>query len=391
MIRKMQLQNFLSFHDSGLELQPLNVLVGPNGSGKSNLIESIALLKALPTELSSYLARARAEDWTWKGQTGGNPAVEALFEPIAAGEKGFLYHLGLNHSPQGWDLQEVLSSDRPNAGHRSPYEWMNRQGARGRVAERSEAANGAGGGEWQTQELEADQSAFQQFRDPSRYALLTRLSKKLSSISIYRGWNLLPDSPIRRPQSADAPNARLSNDGSNLALVLNRMQLDNSFNQVEQYLGRFLPGFERLLMQTEANTIQLFLKERGLDSVVPATRFSDGTLHMLCLLAVFCDPNPPPVICLEEPEVGLHPDAITLIAEAMREASERTQIVATTHSVALIDALSDQPENVVICEKGDDSSTEFRRLSTESLSVWLERYSLGELWRKGELGGAVWG
>ena len=109
-------------------------------------------------------------------------------------------------------------------------------------------------------------------------------------------------------------------------------------------------------------------------------RLSDGTLKFLCLLAVLLEKELSPLICIEEPEVGLHPEAIQIVAEALVDASERTQLVVTTHSEALIDALSDRPENVLVTERDFDNSTQFRRLDSKQLSVWLERYTLGALW-----------
>ena len=121
--------------------------------------------------------------------------------------------------------------------------------------------------------------------------------------------------------------------------------------------------------------------------MVSATRLSDGTLKFLCLMAVLLDPNPGPLICIEEPETGLHPDALALVGNALREASTRTQLIVTTHSDALVDRFTDEPENVVICERDFDEGTTFRRLSREELKEWLDEYTLGELWRRGEIGG----
>ena len=107
----------------------------------------------------------------------------------------------------------------------------------------------------------------------------------------------------------------------------------------------------------------------------------------MCLLAVLLDPDPAPLVCIEEPEQGLHPDAIQIVAQALREASERMQLIVTTHSRELIDAFSDAPESVLVCERGTDDGTQCRRLATADLDEWLEHYTLGQLWRNGEIGG----
>ena len=95
---------------------------------------------------------------------------------------------------------------------------------------------------------------------------------------------------------------------------------------------------------------------------------------------------PPPLICIEEPEIGLHPDILPIIAELLIEASQRTQIIVTTHSDILVDALSHVPEAVLVCEK-ESNATSVRRLSRDELGEWLNEYSLGDLWLRGKLGG----
>ena len=109
----------------------------------------------------------------------------------------------------------------------------------------------------------------------------------------------------------------------------------------------------------------------------------------LCLLAILCDPEPPPLICIEEPELGLHPDILLGLADLLKAASERTQIIVTTHSDILVDAMSETPECVVVCEK-HEGKTEMKRLSAPDLADWLKDYRLGQLWTKGHLGGTRW-
>ena len=125
------------------------------------------------------------------------------------------------------------------------------------------------------------------------------------------------------------------------------------------------------------------------DLSIPARRLSDGTLRYLCLLAILVDPDPPPLIVIEEPELGLHPDIHPQLAALMVDASSRTQLIVTTHSDILVDALTDTPEAVVVCENVD-GSTQLERLTSETLEPWLDKYRLGELWLRGEIGGTRW-
>jgi predicted ATPase len=132
--------------------------------------------------------------------------------------------------------------------------------------------------------------------------------------------------------------------------------------------------------------VQVFVREEGLIQPIPATRLSDGTLRYLCLLTILCHPEPPPLICIEEPEIGLHPDVLPNLAKLLIEASQRTQLIVTTHSEALVSTLSEVPEAVLVCER-DEDGTHLRRLDPDKLSEWLKDYTLGDLWAMGEIGG----
>jgi predicted ATPase len=107
------------------------------------------------------------------------------------------------------------------------------------------------------------------------------------------------------------------------------------------------------------------------------------------LLTLLCHPSPPPLICIEEPELGLHPDILSTVAELLIAASKRTQIIVTTHSDALVSGLSEVPESVLVCEQNNTGS-HLRRLEPQQLKKWLEKYTLGDLWRMGHIGGNRW-
>ena len=146
-------------------------------------------------------------------------------------------------------------------------------------------------------------------------------------------------------------------------------------------------GFTDFSVFVEGGTVQVFFTEG--DFSVPATRLSDGTLRYLCLLAILCDPEPPPLVCIEEPELGLHPDILPNLADLLREASARTQLIVTTHSDILVDAMTATPESVIVCSK-EQGQTRMERLDPADLTEWLKKYSLGQLWTKGQIGGTRW-
>lgn len=241
---------------------------------------------------------------------------------------------------------------------------------------------------WETVSVTRGASILTSRRDPETYPELTYLREAYAGIRIYRQWTFGRDSLLRRPQPADARNHRLEEDCSNLGLVLNRLRKQpKAKHAILNRLRDLYAGIDDFDVSVEGGTVQVFLTEG--EFTIPATRLSDGTLRYLCLLAILCDPAPPPLICLEEPELGLHPDILPGLADLLVEASGRTQLIVTTHSEILVDALTDTPEAVIVCEKRD-GCTQMNRLDPERLSEWLERYRLGELWTRGELGGTRW-
>jgi predicted ATPase len=174
-------------------------------------------------------------------------------------------------------------------------------------------------------------------------------------------------------------------DARNLGLILNHLDHSDGAPELGEMLRRFLPRFQRVSTLVESGTVQFFLHEEGLYKPIPATRLSDGTLRFLAMSALLLMPTPPPLVCLEEPELGLHPDALALVAELLVAASARTQVIVTTHSDALVSALTDHVESVLICEYR--GGTQLMNLDAERLKHWLDKYRLGDLWRMGELGG----
>jgi len=209
-------------------------------------------------------------------------------------------------------------------------------------------------------------------------------------IKLFREWNLGRNTQPRKPQQTDVLSDFLKEDAANLALVLNDLEHRSSLRRdLVEKLKDADASIEDFSTKVLGGTIQLFLHYSGLKSPVPATRLSDGTVRYLCLLAVLCHPSPPPLICLEEPELGLHPDLLPGLADLLIDASNRMQLIVTTHSDALVDGLSKVPETVIVCEKRDGCSQMGRRTTTE-LTKWLNEYGLGQLWRRGEIGGNRW-
>ena len=387
-IQRLRMPGLLSFPpDMGFfDMQSLNVLIGPNASGKSNFIDTLELLRSLPTDFAAPVRqRGGAAEWLWKGGSEPSPAaVEVEVDIGDDSDRQFRYRLSFEaRGPRVGIVDELIDEPNDQCGVEGPHYHFHQ--GRPEVHIRVRTPDGPRLEKrtvrWADRSL--DQSVLAQRKDPDFYPELFWLGAIFGSIHTFREWTFGPHG-VRQPQRTDLPADRLLPDASNLALVLNQVEhkVGPTF---DEYLKRFLPRFERMTTSIEGGTVQLYLHESGLQAPTPATRLSDGTIRFVALLATLLHPSPPFVVCIEEPELGLHPDAVALLAELLIEASDRMQLVVTTHSDALVSALTSQPDAVVACER-PGAGTELHRLDPEKLASWLEEYRLGDLWRMGELG-----
>ena len=397
LIKSIKVKGMLSFQDVSLDLRPLNVLIGPNASGKSNLIEIVALLQSLPGDLAGFIRQSGGiSEWLWKGDRENgllpsNGRIEVVLKPtpISTPQRHTLEIDGRGLDFNTNIVQETLEDEPTCKGRHRSQLYIQMHWDSGTLRGKDES------GEWRTQEVKIGeiprgQSVLREITEPSLYLEIYLVRQQFDAIRFYRDWSMGRSSGVRKPQPADAPNDFLNEDFSNLALVINQLQRGPAIREIEENLQEFYELYEQIGVSVEAGGAQLWLREKGLQDVIPATRLSDGTLRYLALLTILCHPEPPPLICIEEPELGLHPDMIPQIGKLLLSASERTQLIVTTHSKALIDRLWEDPESVIVCERNFDAGSEFKRLSANKLEKWLERYELGELWEKGVLGGNRW-
>jgi predicted ATPase len=152
---------------------------------------------------------------------------------------------------------------------------------------------------------------------------------------------------VREPCDAGLPNEYLEEDGANLGVVLDRLlALPLVKRQVLDSLRTFYGDAIDLRTSVEGGKVQTRLEERHLKTTIPLVRMSDGTIRWLALLAILLNPDPPPLVCIEEPELGLHPDMIHELAKLLIDASSRMQLIITTHSDRLIEEFTEMPESV---------------------------------------------
>ncbi len=374
-LESIKISDLLSFGVWGTKCQllPLNVLVGPNGSGKSNLIEIIDLLRNLPGDLAGMVRRAGGvQDLLHKGAYDARPTIEALFH---LGSHTVEYRLEVSAVQH---RLEIVDERIAGAGSEALYFGYKNGRPVLSVAKKEKTLR--------REDLLPDQSILAQRKDKDNYPELTKLGELLSKICIYRNWTFGRVAPGRQPQQSGLPSDVLLEDFSNLALVLADFKLKPKLKDaLIAAIYRFSGRFHDFDIKVSGNQVQLFLQDE--EWPVPAHRLSDGTIRYLCLLAILMNPNPPPLICIEEPELGMHPDVLPGLARLLVQASNKTQLIVTTHSDILVDALTETPECLLIAERSDDSTHFFRREPGE-LKAWLSEYGgLGQLWLRGELGG----
>ena len=181
----------------------------------------------------------------------------------------------------------------------------------------------------------------------------------------------------------------LKNDGSNLAAFLYRLQQTEpqSLRVIEGVIRSIAPYFKGFKLQPSRiipDQIKLEWEQYNSDMYLDAQSFSDGTIRFIALATVLLQPDLPATIIIDEPELGLHPSAINKLAALMKRTAKKTQLIVATQSVNLVDCFD--AEDIVVVDR-KDNQTEFKRLSSDDLSAWIDDYSMGEMWEKNVIGG----
>jgi len=396
LLDSLHLRGFLSFGPGSepVKLQGLNVLIGPNGVGKSNLIEAVELLHATPTNFSSAIrVGGLPSNWIWRSGSGNSSACVDTVLSETPEQPALRYGIEFTEVSGRTEITgevlentEITEEDHPEQIDVSFYyrlmqghSIINAVQPSGHLRRNLRVLK--------REDINPGQSILSQMKDPGTYPELHRTGERFERIRLFREWEFGRNTVLRKPQPADLPADVLLPNLTNLGLVLADWlhRGGEKWNRFNELMRRFLPRYERFSTTPSTGSIQMFLHEEGLSAPVPATRLSDGTLRFLALLTILLNTEAS-LICIEEPDVGLHPDAMAILAELLVETSARTQVIVTTHSDTLVSELTDHAESVLVCDYGREG-TELRRLEFDKLHYWLEKYRLGEMWRLGEVGG----
>jgi predicted ATPase len=361
MLDRIEVTNFKSIRSMQLDLRSLNVVIGPNGAGKSNLVAAFRLLgQIVQQRLQEYVLRQ------------GGAAKVLHFGPKISSHLRMRFNFGRN----GYSFTLVpTATDSLVFQHEQTHFQGDRTSAGGQVL-------GTG-----HQEAKLPEQAQSVPSGVPHYVM-----QAMRNWVVYHFHDTSDSSPPKLTQSVD-DNRVLRPDAANLAGFLFRLQRQypDEFRRITEYVQRVAPYFAEFRLAplaVQPDKIKLEWRQRQSDDYFDGSSLSDGTLRFICLATLLLQPRHlmSSVILIDEPELGLHPAALTLLAEMMRNASGQpeVQILAATQSVTLLDQLT--PDEVIVAEQADGAST-FRRLDEQSLRSWLEDYSLGELWLKNVLGG----
>jgi len=241
------------------------------------------------------------------------------------------------------------------------------------------------------EKIKEQELVIAKIRDRFRYPELAELRDEMADWQIYHGFGEEALRNIRGPQLFTPVDPfRLNPMGRNLLSVIQQLANERRYEKINEQLidamKAVFPDFIKLYTPTSAGGMgSLFYGSKNYEESIPALSMSDGQLRflgvMVALLMAYI-PNPPSLIAIDEPEIGMHPKMIAVFVELLQAASQKTQIIITTHSPQLIDRM--KPDDVIVTEK-EDGKTTLRRLDAESLKRWLKRYTLGELWTMGKL------
>lgn len=401
MLTNIEIEGFRSLRHVKLDLTGLTVLIGPNGSGKSNLLDAFALMAEAATGrlsdgiakrggINTLLSRHGEEKIFWGFEFA--PEGEFLSEGAPVFYKLQLRPVGA--LPFVWFEQVSKDAIPP---HSTPLYLMHRDKQKPMTMFRSirtglkeelnlqEQLKQA-----ESKEIESQSElAIFQVKDQTTYPTPYKLLRHLENWMLYRPIRVDSDAPVRSPQLARA-GFHLFPDGSNLSSVLQAIQSQHPaiWDEICEILKNVYDDFRYLSFPAEGGDGKILLRwweypfEK--DYGFSANLLSDGTLRLLSLLAILKTPDPPPLICIDEPEVGLHPDWIKLVAELLESAATRTQVIVTTHSPELVSHI--RPQHVVVVEK-EEGATTLSRLSEDELADWLDKFRLGDLWLAGHIGG----
>jgi len=361
MIEHIQIQGYKSIKDIKIELNSINVLIGANGAGKSNLVSFFKLLKAISNQqLQRFvLEEGKADDLLYFGRKHTEILRgKLIFSNNLASNNAYIFELTPTKSGGLFIHQEASGFDVSVEDNSTNYIYYN-------DFEESKILNG-----------------FSK-NNKNEY-----LKKYFSDIQVYHFHDTSSESRLRRSCDVE-DNKQLKSDGRNLPAVLYllKQKYPIIYRRILKVVKSVAPFIEDFILEINdlsqnGNEIALrWIEKTDPESNFSAHQFSDGTLRFIALTTALLHPEPPSIIIIDEPELGLHPFAISKLAGLIKIASTKAQIIISTQSVNLVDCF-DPGDIITVDRERISQQSVFRRLDGEQLTAWLEDHDLGELWQR---------
>ncbi|MBI4388992.1 MAG: AAA family ATPase [Nitrospinae bacterium] len=364
---KITIEGFKSIRSlQDFELAKLNILIGANGAGKSNFVDFFRMLRAMfQSGLRQFITERGGAD----GFLFGGPKETSQMEA----------HLRFGQNEYAFILSPTANNDFMVKEEKTFY--------RGTWDAKGSWRLHPGG------RLESNLKYWKDQESPwwSGYPSVEgHVYNAVASWVVYHFHDTSIKAAMRRDWSV-ADWRELNPEASNIAPFLFHLRQNNrqTYERIVETIQMVTPFFDDFLLEPENKgqneVIRLQWQQKGSSYPFQPWQFSDGTLRFICLTTALLQPNPPSTVVIDEPELGLHPFALDLLAGLLKETSQkRTQLVVSTQSVSLLNHFEPQEVIVVDREKGASS---FKRLEAETLANWMEQFSLGELWHKNILDG----
>jgi predicted ATPase len=370
-IRKISINGFKSIRElHEFELRDLNIIIGANGSGKSNFVQVFQLLMAMTHKgLQKFiLENGGADNFLHNGPKSTTEiSMEFEFESNSDHRVGSnFYRFKLNPTVE----ETFLVSEERKYVTTNWRSYGNPYRESGLYDERNERSNDGN------------------FNGVGHFVY-----ESIAHWMVYHFHDTSASAPMRRSEIIE-DNTRLRNNGSNIAPFLlnikNQTFYQSYYRDIVNAVRLVIPFFDDFRLDVikmgEAEKVKLGWQQKGSDFPMQPYHLSDGSIRFICLATALLNPFPPSVIVIDEPELGLHPEAIRILGELIQDAAKRTQIIVATQSPLLLDQFS--IEDIVVVNRKEGQST-FERLNREDFNEWLNNYSVGELWSKNVIQGGT--
>ncbi len=377
---RISIQGFRRLLAVELEMRPLSVIIGPNGAGKTSFLDIFSLLgDSAKGQLRSKISEfSGLNDIITRGKA---DSLEISLSMSVPNEKPLEYYLKITPKGLSYEIEKETLTQQRDPDASAPFKYIESSGLDVKYFDVNDRKMLRP--IWEHSPYETSLAQV-----PKMYSQPESFRNILASCAFYKSseLDLSPKSPIRLPQSMQpATSPGLTGEDLVSCLYYLRETDPDRFQTIEDTLFVAFPGFQKLgFPPVAAGTLAMTWKEENFSGPTYMHQLSAGTLRFLWLITFLLSSDLPAVTLIDEPEVSLHPELLQLLANVMREASERTQLIVATHSDRLVRFL--EPKEVVICDT-EDGITTMTRGDSLKLDRWLEDYSLDQLWTMNVIGG----